>query len=102
VSLLNKYELMLIIDPGAEDDRKTEIVDRVRATIEKAKGKVAGVDEWGKRKLAYEIKGQSEGTYSVVTFTATPTAVAEVERVLGITDDVLRFMTVRLDAGSQS
>jgi small subunit ribosomal protein S6 len=93
---------MLIIDPGAEDDRRAEIVDRVRATIEKAKGKVAGADEWGKRKLAYEIKGQTEGTYSLVTFNATPTAVAEVERVLGITDDVLRFMTVRLDARSQS
>ena len=93
---------MLIIDPGAEDDRKNEIVDRVRATIEKAKGKVAGTDDWGKRKLAYEIKGQAEGIYSLVTFNATPTAVAEVERVLGITDEVLRFMTVRLDARSQS
>lgn len=93
---------MLILDPGTEDDRQGEIVDRLRATIEKAKGKVAGVDEWGKRKLAYEIKGQSEGVYSVVTFSATPAAVAEVERVLGITDDVLRFMTVRLDGSSQS
>ena len=93
---------MLIIDPGAEDDRKNEIVDRVRATIEKAKGKVAGTDDWGKRKLAYELKGQAEGIDSLVTFNATPTAVAEVERVLGITDEVLRFMTVRLDARSQS
>ena len=93
---------MLIINPRGEDTCQAEIVDRVRATIEKAKGKMAGVDEWGKRKLAYEIKGQTEGAYSVVTFNATPKAVAEVERVLGITDDVLRFMTVRLDAGSQS
>ncbi len=55
-----------------------------------------GIDDWGKKKLQYEIKGETEGIYSVVTFTATPQTLAEVERVLGITDDVLRFMTVRL------
>jgi small subunit ribosomal protein S6 len=98
VIIINKYELMLIVNPGVEAERNTEILERLRATVEEATGKVAGVDEWGKRKLAYEIKGQAEGIYSVVTFTATPQAVAEVERVLGITDDVVRFMTLRLKA----
>jgi small subunit ribosomal protein S6 len=93
---INKYELMLIVNPAIEADRQAEIVDRLRATVEKAKGQIAGIDEWGKRKLAYEIKGLLEGIYYVVTFTATPSAVAEVERVLGITDDVVRFKTLRL------
>jgi small subunit ribosomal protein S6 len=96
VIIINKYELMLIVNPAVEADRQAEIVDRLRATVEKAKGQIAGIDEWGKRKLAYEIDGLQEGIYFVVTFTATPTAVSEVERVLGITDDVVRFKTLRL------
>ncbi len=99
--IINKYELMLIIDPAVEAERQTEILDRLRATVEDGKGTVVGTDAgapWGKRKLAYEIKGQTEGIYSVVTFTATPQTVAEVERVLGITDDVVRFITLRLDS----
>ncbi len=96
--IINKYELMLIVNPGVEAERNTEILERLRATVEEAKGKISGVDEWGKRKLVYEIKGQSEGIYSIVTFIATPQAVAEVERVLGITDDVVRFMTLRQKA----
>ena len=96
MSTTNKYELMLMLDPGVEDDRSSEILGRLTTTVEKGKGKVSGVDDWGKRKLAYEIKGQTEGHYSVVTFSATPQTLAEVERVLRITDDVMRFQTVRL------
>lgn len=95
---INKYELMLIVSAAAEDDRHTEILDRLRTTVETAEGTVVAVDDWGKKKLQYEIGGQTEGVYSIVTFMATPQTLAEVERVLGITDDVLRFMTVRLKA----
>jgi len=87
---------MLMVNPAAEAERQAEILDRLRSTVEAAKGAVVGVDDWGKKKLQYEIKGETEGIYSVVTFTATPQTLAEVERVLGITDDVLRFLTVRL------
>ncbi len=93
---INKYELMLIVDPAVEAERHAEILDRLRSTVEGAKGVVVGIDDWGKKKLQYEVKRQTEGIYSVITFTATPQTLAEVERVLGITDDVLRFMTVRL------
>lgn len=96
MSLTNKYETMLMLDPAVEDERQAEILDRLRATVEKAKGKVVGNDDWGVKKLAYEIKGQTEGHYIVVTFTADPATLAEIERVLGITDDVMRFQTVRL------
>ena len=87
---------MLIVNAAAEAERQAEILDRLRATVEGAKGTIVGIDDWGKKKLQYEIKGETEGIYSIVTFTATPQTLAEVERVLGITDDVLRFMTVRL------
>lgn len=95
VITINRYELMLITHPATEAERQAEILDRFKATVEAGKGAVAGVDDWGKRKLAYEIKHQTEGVYTVVTFTATPETLAEAERVLGITDEVLRFMTTR-------
>jgi small subunit ribosomal protein S6 len=86
---------MLITHPATETERQAEILDRFKATVEAGKGTVVGVDEWGKRKLAYEIKHETEGIYNVVTFVATPETLAEAERVLGITDEVLRFMTTR-------
>jgi small subunit ribosomal protein S6 len=95
VIAINKYELMLIVNPNADEERQKEIVDRLRATVEAGNGTIAGIDEWGKKKLAYEIKKETEGVYTVVTFTATPQALAEAERVLGITDEVLRYMTTR-------
>jgi small subunit ribosomal protein S6 len=95
VIAINRYELMLIVNPNAEEDRQKEIVDRLRATVEKD-GAIVSIDDWGKRKMAYEIKKETEGVYSVITFTATPETLAEVERVLGITDEVIRFMTLRL------
>jgi len=98
VIIINKYEFMLIINPAVEAERQAEILARLRSTIEKAKGTIASVDEWGKRKLAYEINGLLEGIYVIVTVTAEPSAIAEVERVLGITDDVVRFKTLRLKA----
>lgn len=93
---INKYELMLIVNPNADEERQKEIVERLRTTVDKGTGQVAGIDEWGKKKLAYEIKKETEGVYTVITFTATPQALAEVERVLSITDEVLRFKTKRL------
>ena len=65
-------------------------------TSRRTSGTIAGIDEWGKKKMAYEIKKESEGVYTVITFTATPQTLSEVERVLSITDEVLRFGTKRL------
>jgi small subunit ribosomal protein S6 len=93
---INRYELMLIVNPNADEDRQKEIVDRLRTNVEKDGGTIAGIDEWGKKKLAYEIKKESEGVYTVITFTATPQTLSEVERVLSITDEVLRHGTKRL------
>ena len=98
VIAINKYELMLIVSANADEDRQKEIVERLRASVEKGGGRVVGIDEQGKKKMQYEIKKQPEGVYTVLTFTAEPATLAEIERVLGITDEVLRVMTLRLQA----
>jgi small subunit ribosomal protein S6 len=86
---------MLMLHPETAEERQAEIQARLRSTVEDGKGTIIGLDDWGRRKLAYEIKGQTEGLYSVHTFSAGPETLAEVERQLGITDEVMRFMTTR-------
>jgi len=93
--VINKYELMVMLHPETDDERRAEIHGRIRTTVEGEGGAIVGLDDWGRKKLAYEIDGQKEGLYSVHTFTAEPATVQEIERQLGITDEVLRFMTTR-------
>lgn len=71
------------------------MLDRTKEIITGDKGVVLKIDEWGKRRLAYEIKDSLDGVYYVLYFEATPKTLDEVTRVLGITDIVLRFMTVK-------
>jgi small subunit ribosomal protein S6 len=92
---MNPYEVMVMIDPEAEEGRQDEIIDRIRQTAEGAGGTFESVDAWGRRKLAYEIDHKSEAFYHVVAFTTTAEALAEITRVLKITDDVVRHMAVR-------
>lgn len=87
---------MLIVNPATDEERQQEIVARLRTIIEEGSGTLVGIDEWGKKQLAYEIKKQTEGIYYIVTFTAAAATLFEAERILSITDEVLRFQTIRL------
>ncbi len=89
------YELMFIIRPDLDDEATEAVIEKVRSTIENNKGEIAKVDKWGKRRLAYEIKDLREGFYVVVNFKGDAALAAELDRVLKITDTVLRHMIVR-------
>jgi small subunit ribosomal protein S6 len=88
---------MVILRPDAEDDARVAVLDRVEEIITGGGGSVGKVDEWGKRRLAYEIDHMTEGYYYVLTFKTDAAALDEVTRVLKITDSVVRHMPVRLD-----
>ncbi len=90
--MLNKYELVFIIDPKLED--KKPIIDKVTELINTT-GKVENVDEWGNRKLAYEINKNTEGYYVLVNFEAEPHFIAELERVFNITTEIIKFIVIR-------
>lgn len=90
--MLNKYELVFIIDPTIED--KKPIIDKVMELIN-ATGKVENVDEWGNRKLAYEINKNTEGYYVLVNFEAEPHFIAELERVFNITTEIIKYIVIR-------
>jgi small subunit ribosomal protein S6 len=95
---LREYEVMLILEPDADESVVGSVNDRITGVIGGAGGTVAKTDRWGKRRLAYEIDKRTEGYYLVVQFTADPTTVSELERVLSLTDGVIRAKVVRRDA----
>lgn len=88
---VKNYEAMLVFSVKNGDEAAQELFGKFKALIEKH-GTISNIDEWGKRKLAYEINYETEGYYVVVEYSAEPDFPAELERVLGITDGVLRFL----------
>jgi small subunit ribosomal protein S6 len=91
---MKAYELLYIIDPSANDEVRAAVSARIDAAIAGQGGEIENIDDWGKRKLAYEIDGLSEGNYILVNFQADPTHVQELDRVLRIADAVKRHMIV--------
>jgi small subunit ribosomal protein S6 len=90
------YETLFVVHPE-KGMRMKELVERFKKVIEGQDGAVAQVDEWGVRDLAYRIEKQSRGYYTLLRYRATGRAVEELERNLKLTDDILRYMTVRAD-----
>ena len=91
---MNKYESVVIINPTVEEEGIKALISKFTDLIN-SDGKVENVDEMGRRKLAYEIKKQSEGYYVVYTFEANPEFITELERIYRITDSVMKFITIR-------
>lgn len=94
---MKAYELLFFVDPAIEDDAREALLARVESTITGQDGVIDSVDPWGKRKLAYEVNSLQDGDYTLVNFHADPTSIAELDRVLRITDAVVRFIVVRKD-----
>ena len=94
---MKAYELLFFVNPSLDPETRLEVMKRIETTIAEANGKVDSVDEWGKRKLAYEINDLTEGDYTLINFHADPASIAELDRVLRITDAVERHMIVRRD-----
>ena len=91
---MNKYESVVIINPSVEEQGVKALIAKFTDLIN-SDGKLEKVEELGKKKLAYEIKKNSEGYYVVLNFEANPNLVAELERVYRITDEVIKFIVVR-------
>ena len=89
-----KYEVMYIINPNFSEEQTAAVVEKFKALVE-ANGTLDELEEMGKRKLAYEINYISEGYYVLVKFTSGPDFPAELDRVLGITDGILRSLITR-------
>ena len=95
---MNKYELAVVVNAKIEDDARAAVIEKVQKYVTRFGGQISDVEEWGKRKLAYEIQKMREGYYYFIHFEAEATAPAEIEARLRIMDNVIRFLCVRQEA----
>ena len=94
---MRHYELMVIFDPTLDERTIAPSLDTLLNVVREEGGKVDKVDVWGKRRLAYEIKKNSEGIYAVVDVNCEPAAVQELDRLLTLNESVLRTKVLRAD-----
>lgn len=94
---MNKYELAVIVNAKIEDDERAATVEKCKALIERFGGTITNVDEWGKKRLAYEIQKMNDGFFYFIQFEAPATAPLEIENHVRIMDNVLRYLCVRKD-----
>jgi small subunit ribosomal protein S6 len=92
---VRRYELMLVIRPDAPDDKVSAVIDRTTRYLVAAGGQIIKVAPWGRRRLAYPIDRHREGSYHIIVFESPAEAIAELERSLLITEEVLRHMVTR-------
>jgi small subunit ribosomal protein S6 len=100
--IVNEYEVMLLLDPELPEERANEVIQRIRTSVEGADGSWDGHEPWGRRRLAYEIDHHPEAVYHLVLFTAPPETLAEITRVLKITDGVIRHGAYRRVQGGHT
>ena len=94
---MRAYELLLILNPTLNEEERAGALERINTLVRENGSEPDNVEEWGKRKLAYEIDKLKDGDYILYEFKADPANVAEIDRVLGITDAVVRFIIVKRD-----
>ena len=93
-----KYELAVVVNAKIEDDARAAVIEKVQNYVTRFGGQISDVEEWGKKRLAYEIQKMKEGYYYFIQFDASSEAPAEIEHRLRIQEAVLRFLCVRQDA----
>ena len=91
---MKAYELLYFVDPTCNEETRAAVMKRIEVALGET-GKVDNVEDWGKRKLAFEVDDRTEGDYTLINFHADPTVIAELDRVLRINDAVKCHMIVR-------
>lgn len=91
---MRPYEVMFIVDAGLEEDAIRAVTDRTTEAMRARGANVGRVERWGRRRLAYEVRHRNEGYYVLVEMTAEPTVVADLDRILRLTDEVIRHKVV--------
>jgi len=95
--LTRKYEIVALVSPEAGDEGNAKVLGRMREGLEKTGGTEVRLEDWGVRKLAYELRGQRRAQYYYMLFLGSNTTVSEIERLLGITETILKYQTLVLE-----
>jgi small subunit ribosomal protein S6 len=94
---MNKYELAVVVNAKVEDEERLATVEACKSLVERFGGVITNVDEWGKKRLAYEVQKMKEGYYYFIKFDADGTVPAEIESRIRIMENVIRYLCVRQD-----
>lgn len=94
---MKRYETIVILDPDLSEDQRQPVFDRIGEIIPQQGGQLVNVEDWGSRKLAYQIKKKPRGYYTLIDFCGAGPLVSEMERFLRIDDRVMKYMTVLTD-----
>ncbi len=97
IAITQPYEAVFIMDPDLGDERISAITAKYRGIVETGGGTFEKLDVWERRRLAYEIKGRTEGIYAVMQFSSKPAVEAELRRIFQISEDQIRFLIIRRD-----
>ncbi|MBM4350459.1 MAG: 30S ribosomal protein S6 [Deltaproteobacteria bacterium] len=92
-----KYETIFILDPDLEEGVAQSAIEKIKGIITQGSGDILKVEDWGKRKLAYEVKKKSKGQYLLIHFSGSPALLSELERNFRVMDAVIKFQSIRLD-----
>lgn len=94
---MNKYELAVVVSAKIEDDERAAVIEKVKNIITTHGGNITNVDEWGKKRLAYEVQKMREAFYYFIQFEGEPTVPAEVESRVRLLENVVRYLCVKQD-----
>jgi len=94
---MSKYELAVVLSAAIDDEARSAALDRVKDYVEKAGGNITNVDDWGKKKLAYDIQKMSEAYYYFIQFEAETDAPGEIESNVRLMESVIRFLCIKKD-----
>lgn len=95
---MSKYELAVVVSAKLEDDARVEVIEKVKALVTRFGGNITDVDEWGKKRLAYEIQKMKEAYYYFIHFESETTTPGEIEERIRIMDGVIRYLCVKQEA----
>ena len=96
------YESIFILKDSLSEDNKNEIVDKIKNAISKKGGEIINLEEWGKRRLVYEIKKESHGIYYLLRYNGTPEILKNIDRIFKLQENVLRYFTTKVKKEEQT
>jgi small subunit ribosomal protein S6 len=91
---MRNYEIMILLDSGLQEEEISALIEKIQQTITTNQGKVIKVNQWGKRKLAYEIKGYQEAIYTIIDFELEPEHIADIEKSIKFDEKIIRYLLV--------
>jgi len=94
---MRKYETIFILNPDLDEEQTQSTIEKVKGIITQSNGEILKSEDWGKRKLAYEVKKKDKGHYVLIHFSGAPALLSELERNFRVMDAIIKFQSVRLD-----